>query len=210
VGFGATIDRMEIVNQRRRIKDPATFAEWVKWAPGVHAIIGQEYFMPSKPTVSLDFSVRYTYLFSKDAKRFPSGFTGNDSWLTGAFGVNVHFWPGGKPIETAEEPVPEPAPETLAPVAPATPAPPDTTPAPVPAPAPPDTTVAPPDTTVAPPDTTKHAPLEHAQVSSGLERSSAETPAHDDAETFGAFGVTLPRTEDEGAACAIREKRTLR
>lgn len=140
LGVGATINRMEIVNQRRKIQDPATFQPWVKWAPGVHAVLGQEFFIPAKPTVSLDWSVRYTYLFSKDTKKFPSGFTGNDAWLSGSFGVNVHFWPGGKPVEVAPAPEPEPAP-----------APVDVAPAPAPAPA--DTSSAP-----APPDTTQHAP----------------------------------------------------
>jgi Outer membrane protein beta-barrel domain len=215
VGAGATITRLEIVNQRRKIQDPATFVNWIKWAPGVHAMVGSEYFIPAKPTVSLDFSLRWTYLFSKDTKRFPSGFTGNDSYLTGNFGVNVHFWPGGNPIETAEEPVPEPLPD---PLAPATPAPPDTMPAPVPTPTPPDTSVAPPDTSLAPPDTTQRAPVSHARVESVLLRDAAApasvpAPADEpDEATFGAFGVTIPKTEDEGAACEveIKEKRNLR
>ena len=207
VGIGGTINRMEIVNQRRKIQDPATFANWVKWAPGVHAMIGQEFFIPAKKTVALDFSVRWTYLLSKDTKKFPSGFTGNDSYFTGNFGVNVYFWPGGNPIETAEEPAPEPVPETLAP--PVTPEP-----APTPTPAPPDTTVAPPDTSLAPPDTTQRAPVTGARLESVLVRGEAPNPA-DEPEpeaTFGAFGVTLPKTEDEGAACEveIKEKRNLR
>jgi hypothetical protein len=135
VGVGVTMNRMEIVNQRRKIQDPATFQPWIKWAPGINAMLGAEYFMPAKPTVSLDWSLRYTHLFSKDTKKFPSGFTGNDAFLNASFGVNVHFWPGGKPIEVAE-PAPEAAPETLAP------APADTSSTPVPA----------------PPDTTQHAP----------------------------------------------------
>ena len=182
IGIGGTMNRMEIVNQRRKIQDPATFQPWVKWAPGVHAIIGEEFFVPAKPTVSLDWSVRWTYLFSKDTKKFPSGFTDNDAFLAFNFGVNVHFWPGGKPIETVEEPKAEPVPESLAP--------PDTTPTP----APPDTTQSP-----APPDTTQHAPA-----------PGNGTVMLRDADSFGAFGVTLPASEDEGAACAIREKRTLR
>jgi hypothetical protein len=215
VGIGGTINRMEIVNQRRKIQDPATFVNWVKWAPGVHAIIGEEFFVPAKPTVSLDWSVRWTYLFSKDLARFPSGFTGNDAFLSANFGVNVYFWPGGKPLEATEEPVPEPAPETLAPA----PVVPDTTLTPPPPPAPPDTTVAPPDTTVAPPDTSlappdtsrKSSMTRDASTSGSIlvRGSSVPVPSEDEG-SFGAFGVTLPRTEDEGAACAIKEKRTLR
>jgi hypothetical protein len=206
-GVGATMARLEIVNQRRKIQDPATFANWVKWAPGVHAMIGQEFFIPAKPTVALDFSVRWTYLFSKDTKKFPSGFTGNDSYLTGNFGVNVYFWPGGKPIEAVEEPAPEPVPETLAP--PVTPEP-----APTPTPAPPDTSVAPPDTSLAPPDTTRRAPVPEARVQSVLVRADAAPPPGEPEPeaTFGAFGVTIPKTEDEAEACEIKveEKRNLR
>ncbi len=133
IGVGANITRMEIVNKRRVIKDPATFVKWINWSFGAHGIIGTERWMGENKNVSLDWSLRWTYLLSKDTKHFPSGFTGNDSYLTANFGVNVYFWPGGKPIETAKEPVPEAAPEALpipepaAPEAPATPAPPDTT-----------------------------------------------------------------------------------
>lgn len=204
VGFGASMVRMEIVNQRRKIQDPATFANWVKWAPGVHAIVGQEFFMPSKPTVSLDFSVRWTYLFSKDTKRFPSGFTGNDSYLSGNFGVNVHFWPGNKPIVTEQEPAPEPVPETLAPEAPA-----PTDSLPPPAPTPPDTTSAP-APAPAPPDTTQRAPAVGAAQSVLVRAPVAPPEAPEDEDTFGAFGVTVPRTEVDAEACAIKEKRNIR
>lgn len=183
IGVGATINRMEIDNQRRKIQDPATFKPWINWAPGIHAILGEELFIPAKPTVALDFSVKYTYLFSKNEKDFPSGFTGNDSFLAFNFGVNVHFWPGGKPVEVAPAPASEAPPETLTP-APA-PAQADTTGTPTPSPAPPDTT----------------------QKSS--QSPQVDTILHDDA-SFGAFGVTLPRIEDDGAACAIREKRAPR
>ena len=186
VGGGVTINRMEIDDQRRKIQDPATFKPWVDWAPGVHALLGEEFFIPAKPTVSLDFSARYTYLFSENTKDFPSGFTGNDSWLSFSFGVNVHFWPGGKaPVEVAPAPAPEPAPEPLTPA---------------PSVAPSDTTHSP-----APPDTTQHAPSSQAPQVDTILRAPAS-----DAESFGAFGVTLPRTENEGEACIIREKRAPR
>jgi hypothetical protein len=190
IGAGFSINRMEIVNERRKIQDPATFKPWVNWAPGLHAIIGEEFFIPAKPTVSLDFSIRYTYLFSDNPEDFPSGFTGNDSYLDASFGVNVHFWPGGKPVEVVE-PAPETAPEPLAPAAPS-----DSTQSP----APPDTT----QHTPVPPDTTQHAPVPPSSGSILLNAPAADDPG------FGAFGVPVPRTEDEGAACAIREKRTLR
>ena len=186
-GAGLTINRMEIDNQRRKIQDPATFKPWVNWAPGVHALLGQEYFIPANQNVSLDFSLRYTYLFSENKEDFPSGFTGNDSFISAAFGVNVHFWPlGTKPVE-AVAPAPEPLPDPLAP-------------APVPVPAPTDTTQSP-----APPDTTQQSPVPGSSSGSIL-----QNPPQADEYGFGAFGVPVPRNEDEGAACAIREKRTLR
>jgi hypothetical protein len=181
VGVGITINRMEIDNQRRKIQDPATFKPWVDWAPGIHAILGQELFIPAKPTVALDFSIKYTYLFSKNEKDFPSGFTENDAFLAFNFGVNVHFWPGGKPVEVAPAPTPEAPPETLTP-APAAPS--DTTGTPSPS----------------PPDTTQKSP----RVDTIL-----HGPVSDDA-SFGAFGVTLPRAANEADACIIREKRAPR
>ena len=184
-GGGVNITRMEIVEKRQRIKDPATFDEWVNWSFGLNALAGTELWMGQSKTVSLDWSVRWTYLFSKDTARFPSGFTGNDSYFDFNFGVNTYFWPGGKPIETAKEPVPEPASTPAAtptPEAPTTPAVPDSTP--------------------------KTPPVPQAPGAQG----SLLYHAADDADsTFGAFGVTLPRTEEDGAACAItREKRTTR
>jgi len=184
-GAGVTITRMEIVEKRKRIKDPATFDEWVNWSFGAHALAGTELWMGENKTVSLDWLVRWTYLFSKDTERFPSGFTGNDSYFNFNFGVNVYFWPGGKPIETAKEPVPEPASAPAVaptPEAPATPAVPDSTPRTPPTP---------------------QAP--------GAQGSLLYRAADDGDSTFGAFGVTLPGTEEDGAACAItREKRTTR
>ena len=184
-GGGLTITRMEIVEKRQRIKDPATFAEWVNWSFGANALAGTELWMGESKTVSLDWTVRWTYLFSKNEKDFPTGFTGNDSFLNFNFGVNVYFWPGGKPIETAKEPVPEPASAPAVaptPEAPATPAVPDSTPRTPPTP---------------------QAP--------GAQGSLLYRPADESDPTFGAFGVTLPRTEEDGAACAItREKRTTR
>ena len=186
-GGGINITRMEIVNKRVVIKDPATFDKWVNWSPGLHGLFGTELWMGENKTVSLDWSVRWTYLFSKDTEHFPSGFTNDDSYFNFNFGVNAYFWPGGKPIETAQEPVPEPAP-ALAPAvaptpeAPATPAVPDSTP--------------------------KTPPTPQAP---GAQGSLLYHAADDGDSTFGAFGVTLPRTEEDGAACAItREQRTTR
>ncbi len=76
IGAGLSITRMEIDNQRRKIQDPATFKPWINWAPGVHAMVGEELFLQSNENVSLDFSIRYTYLFSENTEDFPSGFTG--------------------------------------------------------------------------------------------------------------------------------------
>jgi hypothetical protein len=55
-----------------------------------------------------------------------------------------------------------------------------------------------------PPDTTQHAPVPQSSGSLLLNAPPADDPG------FGAFGVPVPRSEDEGAACAIREKRNLR
>jgi len=198
VGVGFNITRLEIVNKRKKIQDPATFAEWVKWSPGVQGELGTELYLQANHVVSLDWSLRGSYQFSKDTKRFPSGFTGNDAYLAASFGVNVYFWPRGKkPIALA--PGAAPAPEST-PAPEATPAPPDTTKSPAPpdtakapAPIPPAPTPATPDTTKsltpvpAPPDTTK-APAPHG----------APPPA----ETFGAFGVTLPAVVPDPEACA--------
>jgi hypothetical protein len=181
VGGGVNLTRMEIVNKRKRIQDPATFDEWVNWGFGVQALAGAEYYIPSKRTVSLDFSAHWSYLFSKNTTDFPSGFTDNDSYLSFNFGVNVYFWPiGHAPVEIAPDAVPEPTGAT----------PSDTLQnAPAPAPAPPDTTQktpAPP--APAPPDTTQKSPA-HSQ--SILVRPAPSTNSHAEAG-FGAFGVTTP------------------
>ena len=60
-----------------------------------------------------------------------------------------------------------------------------------------------PETVVPPPDTTQHAPVQNSILQNA-------PPAETDEYGFGAFGVPVPRSEDDGAACAIREKRTLR
>ena len=168
-GLGPNITRMEIVEKRKRIKDPATFDEWVNWSFGAHALAGTELWMGEDKTVSLDWSLRWTYLFSKDTERFPSGFTGDDSYFNFNFGVNVYFWPGGKPIETAKEPGARAhARDAPAPV-PGTPAPP---------------------TTPAQPDTTKAPPHAAGAGRAGLAALASGGRGHD--TTFGAFGVTLP------------------
>jgi opacity protein-like surface antigen len=155
IGAGVNFTRIEIVNKRLKIKDPTTFDAYVNWSPGVHAVGGFEYVLPSNSNVTFDWSARWSQLLKRDEDNFPSGFTGKHSYLAVSFGVNVYFWPiGYKPVETAKEPVPETAP--VAPVAP------ETTPAPAPTPAPPDTSQvpAPPDTSHAPaPSDTSHAPV---------------------------------------------------
>jgi hypothetical protein len=137
VGGGVNLTRIEIVNDRRTIKDPATFASYINWAPGLQAQVGTEYFLASNEAVSFDWHVRYNHLFSKDEKKFPSGFTGSHSYVTVNFGVNVYFWPiGHKPIEIA--PAPQPLPDAAAPVVPDLPEETED-PAPAPAPTPPET-----------------------------------------------------------------------
>jgi len=182
IGGGGSITRMEIVEKRKRIQDPATFDEWVNWGFGVQVLAGAEYFIPSKRTVSLDFSARYNYLFTKNTENFPSGFTDNDSYVNINFGVNVYFWPiGHAPVEIAPDAVPEPT--GAAPSE--TPAPPDTTPAP------PDTTQKAPAPAPAPPDTTQKSQAPSAHSQSILVRPAPSVNSH--AETgFGAFGVTTP------------------
>jgi hypothetical protein len=176
-GAGINLTRIEIVNDRRKIKDPATFDSYVNWAPGVQAQGGFEYFLGSNDNVSFDLHARFAKLFSKDEEQFPTGFTGPHTYAAINFGVNVYFWPiGHKPVETAKEPAADPS--TLAPAplpgdTPAEPAPtpPDTTQAPVPAPTPPDTTVTP-DTTETP-DTTR-APGSQAPVRSAAKAAAAK------------------------------------
>jgi len=208
VGAGVNLTRMEIVNRREKIQDPATFTPWVNWSPGVQGEIGAELFIPSKKTVSLDWSLRGDYQFSKDTKHFPSGFTGNDGYVAASFGVNVYFWPGGtKPIELAPAAAPEgspaPAPVAPTPVAPTPPpATPDTTHVPPPAPpATPDTTHVPPPPPPAPqpatPDTTKPAPV----IGAAPALPAPAPAAPEETPTFGAFGVPLPAVEPEAFAC---------
>ncbi len=133
VGAGINLTRIEIVNERRKIKDPETRALYVNWAPGLQAQVGTEHFLGANQAVSFDWHVRYSHLFSKDETKFPSGFTGPHSYVTANFGVNVYFWPiGHKPIEVAPEPEPAPA----APAAPEEPAAPETPEAPEPTPDP--------------------------------------------------------------------------
>jgi hypothetical protein len=149
VGAGVNITRLEIVNDRRKIKDYQTLDSYVNWAPGIQAQGGFEYFLGSTGNVSFDLNARYAKLFSKDEAQFPSGFTGPHSYAAVNFGVNVYFWPiGHKPIETAPD---APAPDESAPAE----APAEPTPTPTPAPEPPSS----PDTTIAPgtpaPDTTR-------------------------------------------------------
>jgi hypothetical protein len=222
VGAGINITRMEIVNKREKIQDPATFEKWVKWSPSVQGEIGTELFVQSKKTVALDWSLKGAYQFSKDTKRFPSGFTGNDAYVALSFGVNVYFWPGGKkPVDLA--PPAAPSSDNPAPAVPSTPEPPppatpDTTKAPAPpapVPATPDTTKAPvpppppPAPVPAVPDTTKKAPVMSAPVQAhDVAPAPAEVaPAGD---TFGAFGVPLPAVEPDAASCPARPAPTRR
>jgi hypothetical protein len=174
-GAGINLTRIEIVNDRRKIKDPATFDSYVNWAPGVQAQGGFEYFLGANDNVSFDLNARFAKLFSKDEEQFPTGFTGPHTYAAINFGVNVYFWPiGHKPVETAKEPAADPS--TLAPAplpgdTPAEPAPtpPDTTQVPPPVPTPPDTTVT--------PDTTRAPGSSQAPVRSAAKSVSAAKPA---------------------------------
>lgn len=149
LGLGANLTRLEIVNDRDKIKDPATFESYVNWAPGVQVRGGTEYFLRSNKNVAFDFNAHWSYLFSKDEVRFPSGFTGPHSNLSVNVGVNVYFWPiGHKPIEVPKSPEAE-AP-AIAPTEPGLPPPPGTAPDPTPDP-PPPVPPSEPDTTKAPP-----------------------------------------------------------
>jgi hypothetical protein len=202
-GGGVNLTRIEIVNDRRKIKDPATFDSYVNWAPGVQAQGGFEYFLGSNQNVSFDGHARLSKLFSKDEEKFPSGFTGPHTYFSVNFGVNVYFWPiGHKPIETA----PAPAPEAIAPEAPASP---DTTVAPdttIVPPSPPPPTPGTPDTTVVPdttvtPDTT----LAPGSRQSSLVRPSAKTPpaAATPAPAAGRAVSTTGSPADEPAICPL-------
>ena len=204
-GLGVNLTRIEIVNKRQKIKDPATFDPYVNWAPGVHAQGGFEYFLSSNQNVSFDGHGRFAKLFSKDEAQFPSGFTGPHAYFTLNFGVNVYFWPiGRKPIEVAPQPEPETVP---APIAPETSAPPDTVapaPAPVPPPPPPPPpTPETPDTTVTP-DTTR-APGSQSSI---LQRTSAVSAPAPSAKTKVAAtpsaAAAKPADDDTTAVCPVR------
>ncbi len=158
VGAGAGLTRLEIVNKRLKVKDPATFDPQATWSPNVHALAGVEYVLPSNTNITFDWNARWTQLMKSNDESFPSGFTGKHSYLNIAFGVNVYFWPiGYKPVETATAPAADslltppaaPAPTEPAPTpTPETPSTPDTSgtsglPTPAPKSAPPSLTSAP-------------------------------------------------------------------
>ena len=192
-GLGVNVTRLEIVNDRQKIKDPATFDSYVNWAPGIHAQGGTELFVGSKKNVAFDWNVRFAKLFSKDEEQFPSGFTGPHTYMAINFGVNVYFWPvGHKPIETVPQPAPEGAPSApeAAPVAPA-PATPDTTLTPPPSPPPPPT---PPDTARV--DTTR-APggSQQSPVSTILRREGAPPKIAPVAPAAGSAAVSATATK---------------
>ena len=201
VGAGVNLTRIEIVNDRRKIKDPATFDSYVNWAPGVQAQAGLEYFVGDKGNVAFDWHGRFAKLFSKDAEQFPSGFTGPHTYFTVNFGVNVYFWPiGQKPVETA----PQPVEEAPAPLAPAEPAPePTPTPAPVdtltppPSPAPQDTAGT--DTTRTPGSSMLHHRATKATAPS-VTAASSSTAAPAPAKAAPPLGIARERAED-GAIC---------
>jgi opacity protein-like surface antigen len=158
-GAGVNITRIEIVNDRDKIKDPATFDAYVNWSPGVQGLLGAEYFLPSNKNVSLEWSARGAYQFSKDEESFPSGFTGPHALLTINFGVNVHFWPIG--YKPSPSPAVAPAPESAPAPAPAGDAG-EPAPAPMPAPTPTPSGI---DTLkTPPPPSPKEAPLHEASI----------------------------------------------
>ncbi|MGH7726851.1 MAG: outer membrane protein [Candidatus Eiseniibacteriota bacterium] len=199
-GGGVNLTRMEIVNDRIKVQDPATFKDWVNWSLGVQARAGIEYFLPSNTNVSFDWSGRWAYQFSKSEDDLPSGYTNNDSYFTLNFGVNVYFWPiGHKPVETAPD----------APAEGAAPAPESRPDAPAPEPAPVDTLTPPPP------------PPPNGASSSVLNRKSGSAPATSAApaaSTAIAKSAPAPSTtpsktsapkperdesEDEGASCPV-------
>jgi hypothetical protein len=78
IGAGFSINRMEIVNERRKIQDPATFKPWVNWAPGLHAIIGEESSSPPSRRSRSTFRSA-TPTCSPRTPRTSVGLLGNDS-----------------------------------------------------------------------------------------------------------------------------------
>jgi hypothetical protein len=207
LGLGASLTEIQIVNDLDKIKDPVTYETYVNWAPGVHARAGTEYFLPSNKNVAFDWNAHWSYLFSKDEERFPSGFTGPHSYLTINFGVNVYFWPiGYKPIEVQQAPAAE-AP-AAAPSEPGLPPP--------PAPTPPETPSAP-DTTKAPPAPQSHSsaagtrveaatpatPVPAATVLAAEDSSAASCPVPPTSGASGSgggmFGIPGPRPAGDGA-----------
>jgi len=54
IGAGLGLTHLEIVNDRLKIKDPATFDAQATWQPGAHALAGVEYTLPSNKSVTFD------------------------------------------------------------------------------------------------------------------------------------------------------------
>lgn len=169
-GAGVNLTRMEIVNDRIKVQDPATFKDWVNWSFGVQARAGLEYFLPANRNVSFDWSARWAYQFSESGTDLPSGYTKNDSYLTLNFGVNVYFWPiGQKPVETAPDAPSEGTAPAPAPVAPD---------APPPAPAPVDT-LTPPTPPTPPPPTPPTPGSSLSSSSTGVAPEPESCPIYD-------------------------------
>lgn len=94
-GLGPGLYKLNVMNDRKTVYDPATYERFIWWSPGVSFEAGAEFFFPSNRNVSLEFMSTYNYLFSSDEERYPSGYNGNHSYIDFNFGANVYFSLGG-------------------------------------------------------------------------------------------------------------------
>ncbi len=139
-GAGLGVYRLNIMNDRRTVKDPETLEPLSSISPGINGELGVEYFLPSSKSVSFEGLATMHYLLETNGDKYPSGYSGRHGFADLSFGVNVYFSTGAGNVTPAAAPAEpktqeEPAAETpeAAPVAPPpTPSPP--TPSPYPNP----------------------------------------------------------------------------
>jgi hypothetical protein len=134
-GAGLGVYHINVMNDRRTVKDPETFKSLSYVSPGANAELGLEYFLPANKNISLEWLGTGHFLFPTHAGDFPSGYSGRHGFVDLSFGVNVYFGTGGVDVTPEPGPAKQPAknkPEGEAP-APATPPQP---PAPPPSPNP--------------------------------------------------------------------------
>jgi hypothetical protein len=135
-GGGLGVYHVNVMNDRRTIKDPVTLKSLSYLSPGANAELGVEYFLPANKNVSLEWLGTGHILFPTHAGDYPSGYSGRHGFVDLSFGVNIYFNAGGASVASEPTAPKEPAkkPEGEAP-APAT-VPQPQTPPPTPSPYP--------------------------------------------------------------------------